>query len=359
LGNVGDYSGVLGALFGPAVPALEVWAKYTNAHGGLNGHPVQVVIGDTGGDPSTNQTDVEQMYEQDHMLAMVGNMDVLDYTGSEQYLLSNHIPAVGSDMAGPEYFSAPNFFPEGSEMDALGEVGIPAAIREGKKNVGAVYCVETPLCQGEITPLLGSNGSVAQAGGKMVYEAAASLTSPSFTSQCLGAQSAGVQVLEMVLDAGSIQRLAQDCAAQGYNPLYETVSVGAIPSLDQVPQLNGLILPTTTFPFLDDSNPATQAFQTAMKEYSPSSPVGPAASIQWASGELVLAGSKDLGADPTATELIAGLDTLKDTTLGGLTVPLTFNAGKDATVPNCVFLQTIKNGSWVDTNGDTPVCVSG
>ena len=30
---------------------MRVWQQWTNAHGGVNGHPVEVLIGDDGGDP--------------------------------------------------------------------------------------------------------------------------------------------------------------------------------------------------------------------------------------------------------------------------------------------------------------------
>ncbi len=356
IGNVGDYSGVLGALLGPAQPALGVWVKYINAHGGLAGHPVQLISADTGGDPSTNQTDVQQLVQEDHVLAMVGDTDILDFTGSEQYLVEHGIPDIGGVLPGNEFQVNPTFFPEGAPFTLLAAIAIPTAIHEGYDKVGAVYCIETALCQTTLTQLPGPAGVVAQAHGQFVYEAAASLTSPSFTSQCLGAQSAKVQVLELILDAASITRFAQDCAAQGYDPLYETVTVGAIPSLDTIPQLNGLILPNYTFPFTANSSPATEAFQTAMQDYSPTTPIGPAASIEWASGQLLKAGSADLGPTPTYPQLIAGLDTLKNDTIGGLTVPLTFAAGKDAVVPNCVFLSKIQSGTWIAPNGLNPVC---
>lgn len=357
VGNVGDYSGVLGTLFGASQPTLEVWAKYTNAHGGLNGHPVVVISADSGGDPSTDETDVQQMVQQDHVIAMLGPMDVLDYNGSLQYLVGINMPVIGGFLAADEFFDHPNFFPEGASGFDLAEVGIPVAVRQGFKKAAVVYCVETPLCQQGASVLQGSGGSVAKSGGTLVYSAATSLTSPSFTSQCLGAQGAGAQVIELILDAASIERFAQDCAAQNYNPLYETVSLGAVPSLDTVPQLNGLILPSNTFPFTANSTPATQAFQTAMSEDSPATPVGVAASMEWTSGQLLLAGSKDLGTNPTSAQLTAGLDSLKEDTLDGLTVPLTFNAGGDPTIPSCVFVMKIQGGTWTAPNGLTDSCL--
>jgi branched-chain amino acid transport system substrate-binding protein len=358
LGNIGDYSGVVAPVLAPAEDGLEVWAKYVNAHGGLNGHPVQLIIANTQGDPSTDEIDVQQMIEQDHVIAFVSNMDVLDYTGSEQYLVQHDIPAIGGYGA-PFMYSEPNFFPDGPTLADFAALGLPAAIHEGKKNIGIVYCIETPLCGTEVPPISGPNGTVAESGGKLVYTAAASLTSPSFTSQCLGAQSAGVQVMEVVMDAASVIRFAQDCALQGFDPLYETVSVAGLPSLDTVPQLNGLVLPVSTFPWIDTSTPGEEEFQTAMKDYDSAATVGPSTAIGWTAGQLVSAGSADLGSAPTGAQLMAGLDTLKNTTLNGLTPgPLTFHAGSNATIANCVYIVVIHNGGWVLGANGAPVCTS-
>src|SRR4051812_44217540 len=48
IGNIGTYSGVVGAIYGSGQAAVQVFAKWANARGGLNGHPIQIITGDDG-----------------------------------------------------------------------------------------------------------------------------------------------------------------------------------------------------------------------------------------------------------------------------------------------------------------------
>ena len=61
-----------------------------------------------------------------------------------------------------------------------------------------------------------------------------------------------------------------------------------------------------------------------------------------------------LGAHPTSAELIKGLDSLSNDTLGGADVPLTYTNG-NRTV-SCGFTISSKNGHFIATNGGRPVC---
>jgi branched-chain amino acid transport system substrate-binding protein len=68
----------------------------------------------------------------------------------------------------------------------------------------------------------------------------------------------------------------------------------------------------------------------------------------WVSGKLVERAAAALTADrPTSAQLLAGLWTVKNDTLGGLTSPLTFTANQPATPTSCGFLITIKAGTWI------------
>ena len=55
IGSVGEYSGLLGPILAPGVKSVQAWVAATNAKGGLNCHPVKLVVYDTGGDPARNQ----------------------------------------------------------------------------------------------------------------------------------------------------------------------------------------------------------------------------------------------------------------------------------------------------------------
>src|SRR6478735_2989636 len=62
----------------PAIAeAAKAYGKYINAKGGINGHKVQVLICDEGGDP-TKATDCARQAIQEHVAAVVGSFG---YTG--------------------------------------------------------------------------------------------------------------------------------------------------------------------------------------------------------------------------------------------------------------------------------------
>ena len=46
LGSVGTYSATTGNFSDPGKPAILAWASWVNAHGGINGHPVKLIVKD-------------------------------------------------------------------------------------------------------------------------------------------------------------------------------------------------------------------------------------------------------------------------------------------------------------------------
>jgi branched-chain amino acid transport system substrate-binding protein len=69
-----------------------------------------------------------------------------------------------------------------------------------------------------------------------------------------------------------------------------------------------------------------------------------------------VASSVHLGPTSSPSVLIAGLDKVSNDTFGGITPPLTYTAGKPASVP-CSFLVGIKNGNWTELAGLKTVCL--
>jgi branched-chain amino acid transport system substrate-binding protein len=355
LGNVGDYSGVLGAIDAGAQQTLQVWAAYTNAHGGLNGHPVHLYTADDGGDPSTSQSLVQQQVTQDHVIAFVGNIVPITVQASLPYLVQQHIPVIGGDITSDYWFQSPVLFPQGTEVLATADGDIRAAVARGDTKLGFLYCVEDPICtQGynyEIT-----QGHAQADGADPVYSAGVSLTQPDFTAQCLAAKQAGANVLLLGGDANSLERLAANCHAQGYDPLYEALSIGVDAALANDPLVNGMIAAEATFPWMDATTPAQAAYQQAVKQYAPSLAESGSSSAEWTAGMLATAAAQALTSAPTSSEFFQGLWAIKNNTLGGLAPPLTFNANGNATVVTCYFLITLQNGQFTDPDNGSDKC---
>jgi branched-chain amino acid transport system substrate-binding protein len=359
LGNVGTYSGVIGAVFSGAQQSIGVWQAYVNAHGGLNGHPVHVYIEDDGADPSTSVSDVEQEVTQDHVIAFVGNLVPLTATASVSYLQQQNIPVIGGDASSATWWQSPVFFPQGgSDLgDDQAVFTIKAAVARGDTKMGVVYCVEDPTCSNGIQSLIQPGGGQA-AGVTTVYSSSISITQPDFTANCLNAKQAGANFIYFAGDGDSLRRMADDCAAQGYKPLFVGDSIAITANLASDPNLNGLLAGQTDFPWVDSYTPAQAAYQQAVKQYDPQLASSATTAAEWTAGMLAVAASSDLTATPTSAEFLQGLWSIKDNDLGGLAPPLTFNANAPATPSNCFFLMTLQNGQYNDLNKGASTCVS-
>ena len=359
LGNVGTYSGVIGAVFSGAQQTIGVWQAYVNQHGGLNGHPVHVYIEDDGADPSTSVSDVEQEVSQDHVIAFVGNLMPLTVQASVSYLQQQNIPVIGGDASSTTWWQSPVLFPQGSSDLGSDQAvfTIKQAAAKGYTKMGVLYCVEDPTCSNGIQSLIQQGGGQ-QAGVTTVYSSSFSITQPDFTAQCLDAKQAGATLIYFAGDGDSLIRMANNCAAQGYKPLYVGDSLAITANLASDPNLNGLLAGQTNFPWMDAFTPSQATYQQAVKQYDPQLAGSATTAGEWAAGMLAVAAAKDLTATPTSAQFFQGLWSIKNNNLGGLAPPLTFNQGGNATPSNCFFLMTLQNGQFVDLQNGGTTCVS-
>jgi branched-chain amino acid transport system substrate-binding protein len=347
IGNVGTYSGLIGAIFNGGQQTLQVWAAYTNAHGGLHGHPIHIYSEDDGGDPSTSQTEVQQEVTEDHVIAFVGNLVPLTVSASVSYLQQQNIPVIGGDSASSEWWQSPVLFPQSSYIDGESNQSVRAAVADGYTKFGVLYCIEDPTCTLGYTELV-QQGDAKADGGDVVYSSSFSLTQPDFTAQCLAAQHAGATVIYFAGDGDSLVRMARDCSAQNYKPLYEADSIGVTAAVQADPLLNGLLSTQSSFPWTDSYTSAQATYQAAMKTYAPSVVGSATTSAEWTAGELAVAADQYLGTTPTSAEFFQGLWSLKNDNLGGLAPPLSFNAHGLPTPSQCYFEMVLKNGQFVD-----------
>jgi branched-chain amino acid transport system substrate-binding protein len=358
IGNVGTYSGVIGAVFSGAQQTMGVWQAYVNQHGGLNGHPVHVYIEDDGADPSTSVSDVEQEVTQDHVIAFVGNLMPLTVQASVSYLQQQNIPVIGGDASSTTWWQSPVLFPQGgSDLGSNQAVfTIKAAAAKGFTKMGVLYCVEDPTCSNGLQSLIQPGGG-AQAGVTTVYSSSFSITQPDFTAQCLDAKQAGATFIYFAGDGDSLMRMANNCAAQGYKPLYVGDSIAITANLASNPNLNGLLAGQTDFPWVDAYTPAQATYQQAVKQYAPQLASSATTAAEWTAGMLAVAAAKNLTATPTSAQFFQGLWSIKGNNLGGLAPPLTFNQNAPATPSNCFFLMTLQNGQFVDLQNGSAQCV--
>jgi len=278
----------------------------------------------------------------------------------QAYIKSTGVPVIGGSTPLPDFASNPDYFPVGATANnSVPDLLIYAKQKLNQTKGGYLGCEEAPVCSALESVYAGTYSAI---GGTLAYNTLFSSSAPSYTAQCLAAQSAGVQDLEIIGPAFVIPKIAQSCEAQNYRPTLLLNDVVLTPALaSQISSANA-VFGADSFPFTATSGvPGVANFRAALKKYAPSV-LNPSTFTQddadsWASGQLFAAAAADanLGNHPTASEVKAGLYKLHGETLGGLTPPLTFNRGKPNSI-NCIYIMEIKNSKLTLPQGLTPYC---
>jgi branched-chain amino acid transport system substrate-binding protein len=299
------------------------------------------------------------MVEKNDVVAFVADMVPLTADAIGNYLDSVHVPAVGGDVSSPDWNEHDMLFPQGTGAYALydNSVFLDAKFIKaaGGNKWGALYCAEDSVC-----PVWYQHAAkqAPSAGLKPVYGTQVSLTQPSFTAQCLQAKNAGVQILELILDTSSIERVARDCSAQGYNPFLATGALTVQSDVAQDPNVKNLVSIVPTFPWTLTSGQAASEYQQAIHTYDPHLNTSAATSAAWASAKLLEAALRGFSSKATvnSADVVAGLYKLQNEKLGGLAPALNFVRGHPAPIAKCYFGIRLENGSWTPLNGGTAFC---
>jgi branched-chain amino acid transport system substrate-binding protein len=355
LGNVGTYSGPAGSSTAGTDTMVQVWAQWTNAHGGIAGHPVQVFTADDGGDPQRSLALLKDMVENRHVIAFLANQVPFTMQAQLPYLHQHGIPLIGGDNTQPLWTADSLAFPLGTTIAEAVLGDYKEAHRRNLPRLGLFYCIEAPACT--FIHDYTVNGGASRAGEDLVYQSQISLTQPDFTAQCLGAQSAGAQVVFLAMEANSIIRVAASCSRQNYHPLYVATAAQTTRDLEGYSTLEGFFATSQDFPYMIGNTPATARFQQAVQQYAPNLRLSGATTIAWASGQMLArVAAARVGAQPASQDLLNGLWTVHNETLDGLTPPITYTRNQPAPPVECYFLIELRGGRWASSSGDTYAC---
>lgn len=348
-------SGALGADNALGWSVIDAWGKSVNADGGIGGHPVQLIKKDDASVPGTSLTDAKALIAQKVDVIIDG--DILDSVWQKAVDAAG-IPVIGGNLATDAFESDPNWFPSGQTNDSITYSVAATAKQAGAANLAVFYCAEAPVCQQSV-PLIKSAGQAV--GVPVVYTQSISATAPNYTAQCVAAKQAGVKAL-FIGDAFSIvARVAADCTAQGYNPIYVTEGSGYTSQALTAPGLKDHLW--SSFPILPyySTEPAVTAMNAALDKYAPglrqqTSTWSEFAAQAWTGGLLLAQALKNAGvtaSTPVSPSVITqGLDKVSDETLGGFSPTLSFTAGKPHPV-DCWYVGRVQGGVASQVGGLT------
>jgi branched-chain amino acid transport system substrate-binding protein len=358
IGTIGVYSGFSSEESLPDPQALQAWASYTNAHGGLAGHPVQVIVKDDAGVPANSLAAAKDLIQNQHVVAIVGQ----DESGLEDvwapYAASMKVPVIGGAANGASWLTNPNMFPAAGTFvnSSTGLVNVAKVV--GKKNFSAIYCAEVPACA-EIGVV--DKGIATKLGLGFAGALSVSASATSYTAQCLALKGKGADSVFLASSIDVAIRFLGNCKQQGFNPTAIDDPRNWSAAQLKNPIWNGAIL-SSEGPLWFGSDPAIQTYLAAMKQYQPNTignsngPLGWAAGVVF--GDAVKAGGAAAGADVTSTQVYKGLYSLgPNFTAGGLMVPTTYTQGKPATQTACAWYAQVENGALTTPKGTGPICV--
>lgn len=355
VGQIGLFGGFFGELVGTLKVGTAVAVAYINAHGGLNGHRINLIQADDGGDPSTGLALVKKMVEQDKVIAFLNNLNPLSSASIFPAIEKYGIPIIGGLGAEPEYYTRPLSFPGASSPRVQSDAAVKYGIDQGHTKVGIIYCAEfASLCEANAKHV---NVDAPQIGGDVVFSQQVSLAQPDYTSQCLAAKSAGVTNLLLVLDPASVVRLADSCANQNYRPYLGMLGFVFGDILLRTKNTEGLVGAGSAFPF-PFRTPATEAFHQQFQETVGRAPGAGAEANAWVGGLILQEGGRDLPANPTPADLVRGLTKIKKNNFGGLaSAAMTYGEGQAHPSPTCAFMVKVVNGGYEAPNGLKPTCL--
>lgn len=355
IGSVGTYSGPVGVAYKDSPRALQAWAAATNAKGGIGGRPVKVIVYDDGGDAGKALSYVKSLAEQHKAVAMVASQTTAQNMRSWlKYVESQKFPVIAE--CGSVAHSSPMVF---SPCPTLADAAFGTALigaKHGKsKKFGALFCTESDDCS-FVDDRWFAKGEAKRAGLEPLYRAKVSITQPDFTSECIQARNAGVELFAVIGDANTVGRVASSCRRQSYSPQFLQPDVTIGPDIPAKPGLGNVLAATRVFPFAGLSTPAATEFAATWKKYGGGTAPGGSASIGWAASKIFEKAARGAGKDVSRAGLLKQLYGVSNDRFGGLTVPLTFSAGKAPQPAKCMFIMQGSGGRWAAPQGDKPIC---
>lgn len=365
IGQVGSFSGLAGATFVGGVKAPYVWVNYMNARGGLGCHPIRFIQVDTQSNPALTQAAIDRLVNKEGAIALFGNLVPLEIAGFISGLEKAQVAGIGGDQAAPEWSGVSKYiFPVGGTARSLVAGSVKQAAELGKKKIAVLSCVETSACGANFSNTIVKDGFAKKFGMEVVYTGQISITQPDYTAQCQNAKSAGADTVAWGLDKAGLQRAAKSCATLGYFPTLPLISLqGSFDPADPNLRKSGAFLSSPVFPYMLNNTPALAQFHDAMKKYAPTAPVDNAASLVWASGQMLAEVVDKLGPSVqtralTKADILDGLDKIKNETLDGIITPTTYKTGAPQAENLCYFgIEFTAQGIFRPTNGLTKGCI--
>jgi branched-chain amino acid transport system substrate-binding protein len=364
IGTLEDQTGRTGTgTVTEGVDTMNAWVRWTNAHGGLLGHPVILVWANDASDPTQAGRALQTLVNQDHIVALVGQDAPATEATWDRFMQESGVPVIGGLADTTAWFTDPMFYPTTTTVLSKTWGLTYSGQQSGATEQAVLECDDSPDC-GASVPLIRT--AAKDQGVRLTYLETASAAASSYASECAAMKATGATA---VVGTVNTPLLARDCAQDGYYPLWVGSDTPvSVQELESTPELGNVVGVSSAFPWWQEF-PETMDFFRAMQQYAPqylpggsersaTSVVAPAA---WSGGVVFANAVKNAAVPPgalvTRADVIRGLSLIQNSTNGGYTPPVTYGNGK---TPNkqvaCFWLYHVENARYVATDGLQTSC---
>ena len=320
----------------------EAWAEHVNTElGGINGHPVNLVIKDTKSDGATGAAVVRELVEQDNAVVLV-SVDSASESAYGEYTQQQNVPVIGIGYSPATWVTLPNWFATSTTIPAVVQSQFVSAKEIGATKWAAISCIEVASCAAA-QPLY--EPAAAQVGIELGGSVNASTSAPNYTAECLQLISEGVDYVQLSIAPTAGEKIAADCRRQGYEGWFGATAGSVVASNFADPELR-LAGALNGFPWFADAEPV-QAFRDVMEAAGVEEYQDPTSTGTWAALELFRTAMADASDEPTRDEVFQAYYALQGEDLDGLLpMGVTFTEGQPSTPVNCFWVYTLEDGEF-------------
>jgi branched-chain amino acid transport system substrate-binding protein len=186
-----------------AQQATQSYFNMVNANGGINGCQVHLISLDDGGlNQQQAAADARQLVQQDHVFAIVGNIEPVTGASTAAYFAENGVPVVGVDGVGLNEYGNPV---EYSFAESPAGFGISTANYLHKLGFHrpAIFYLDFDFGHASFDAF---KQTVAANGDTVVYSNSENVSSTSYPTDVLAARAANPDVVVNIVDANSAVR---------------------------------------------------------------------------------------------------------------------------------------------------------
>jgi ABC-type branched-subunit amino acid transport system substrate-binding protein len=334
---------------------VRSYFNLVNAHGGVNGHKLQLLDCDSKYDPSSAHQCAQKLISEG-VLAIVGWLSLSGEQNETNYLTQQGVPIIGG-LGVPSEYSSPLSYPTTPSLVTAGTALGTRAGQIGLKKPGVIF-LNANFIQPVETSFL---AAMKQKGITPVDVEQVDATKADYTDIVLKFQAQGAQSVAAFLDPFSYARLFQAMERQNFKV---PVLGGGLDKASANAQYDsgcgsscavfGAESATPVLEFLDHSTtPAVAQYLSAVHTYYPGQygALDTYSAYQWLAAEVFVQAIKNIGNGPvTRQSLVDSLNGIKNFDDGGLTPQFSYSSGNHDPL-HCYQWIHNTSGRWSTTSG--------